>query len=285
MEVMTSPYKLATDSPSRQLLYELSRLAVTTREDFYARLDREHKEKEAVHHHALATAALEHDRVRRRAEQEREKLELQLQIERERREEEKRRELERKRQEEAERELAEKEAERVRAAEATKKKENEAIAARKAEIAEAERKKVEKATQDAEIVKQRKDAQDTEKKNEVSKEAMQKAKEVAISAQKQRQLQTPSNQPLDSSSVGKTLAPPVDKDQDREAEHRRYIEIHRNLKQLRKFMMAEAKKQDVLIQHMGNMRREIKKSVGQITEGKGANKTPVRPTENLPILV
>ena len=40
-------------------------------------------------------------------------------------------------------------------------------------------------------------------------------------------------------------------------------------------MVSEARKPNTLKNIMGNMRREIKKSVGQITEGKGANRAPV----------
>ncbi len=38
---MDSPYKRATDSPSRQLLFELGRLRADADEDFHARLERE----------------------------------------------------------------------------------------------------------------------------------------------------------------------------------------------------------------------------------------------------
>ena len=62
----------------------------------------------------------------------------------------------------------------------------------------------------------------------------------------------------------------------RELEHKRYLDLHVELKQLRKNMGLEAKKDSRLKQEMGNMRREIKKSVGQLTIGKGANEVPVR---------
>lgn len=58
----------------------------------------------------------------------------------------------------------------------------------------------------------------------------------------------------------------------------RYVEIHRALKQLRATMKAEAKKPNtVLKEHLGTMRREIGKSVGQLTAtGKrGENKQQV----------
>nr|6B4G_A Chain A, Nucleoporin GLE1 [Thermochaetoides thermophila DSM 1495]6B4G_C Chain C, Nucleoporin GLE1 [Thermochaetoides thermophila DSM 1495]6B4G_E Chain E, Nucleoporin GLE1 [Thermochaetoides thermophila DSM 1495]6B4G_G Chain G, Nucleoporin GLE1 [Thermochaetoides thermophila DSM 1495]6B4H_A Chain A, Nucleoporin GLE1 [Thermochaetoides thermophila DSM 1495]6B4H_C Chain C, Nucleoporin GLE1 [Thermochaetoides thermophila DSM 1495] len=49
--------------------------------------------------------------------------------------------------------------------------------------------------------------------------------------------------------------------------HMRYVEIHRNLKGLRKYMAEQAKTNLKLKQRMGDMRREIRKSVGQLTTG------------------
>jgi nucleoporin GLE1 len=54
-----------------------------------------------------------------------------------------------------------------------------------------------------------------------------------------------------------------------------YLEIHNRLKKLRTFMADQAKQSPELKKRMGEMRREIRKSVGQLTEGKGANRQPV----------
>lgn len=55
-----------------------------------------------------------------------------------------------------------------------------------------------------------------------------------------------------------------------------YLEIHKRLKQLRRFMTETAKQHPELKKKMGEGRREIRKSVGQLTEGKaGTNKVPV----------
>ncbi|KXX77231.1 Nucleoporin GLE1 [Madurella mycetomatis] len=56
----------------------------------------------------------------------------------------------------------------------------------------------------------------------------------------------------------------------------RYTEIHRNLKGLRKFMAEQCKANPALKARMGDMRREIRKSVGQLTVASGVpgtNKT------------
>jgi nucleoporin GLE1 len=55
----------------------------------------------------------------------------------------------------------------------------------------------------------------------------------------------------------------------------KYLEIHKKLKQLRAFIMENTKKNPALKNHVGEMRRQIRKSVGQLTEGKGANSVPV----------
>lgn len=56
----------------------------------------------------------------------------------------------------------------------------------------------------------------------------------------------------------------------------RYTVIHQNLKILRKTMMDQAKVNRALKERMGDMRREIRKSVGQLTGGApGVNRTQV----------
>lgn len=269
MEIMTSPYKNASDSPSRQLLYELSRLGITAQENFYARLDKESREREALHKDALAAAAVAHERIRRGAEIEREKLELQLQAERRRRDEEDQRELELRRRERAEREIAEKKQaiERARLAELEEKR---AADARKAEAAAAEEKKRIREERDAEVARRLKEAQ--AKKEEAEKRAKKDAKDATSRTEKANKLITPASQPS---------YPRVASNPEREEEHQRFIAIHRNLKQLRKFLTSESSKFPQVKQQMGEMRRELKKCVGQLTEGKGANRGPVSLTNLL----
>jgi nucleoporin GLE1 len=49
----------------------------------------------------------------------------------------------------------------------------------------------------------------------------------------------------------------------------RYLEIHKNLKILRKSMVAQAKTNPLLKSRMGDMRRELRKAVGQLTPTQG----------------
>ena len=57
----------------------------------------------------------------------------------------------------------------------------------------------------------------------------------------------------------------------------RYTVVHRNLKDLRRSMTEQAKRNPSLKSRMGDMRREIKKSIGQLTGGApGVNRQQVR---------
>ncbi|OJJ63531.1 hypothetical protein ASPSYDRAFT_140225 [Aspergillus sydowii CBS 593.65] len=54
--------------------------------------------------------------------------------------------------------------------------------------------------------------------------------------------------------------------------HQRYVELHQHLKKFRQYLRNEGKTNPIIKQNMGDMRRSIKKCVGQLREGKGANK-------------
>jgi nucleoporin GLE1 len=56
----------------------------------------------------------------------------------------------------------------------------------------------------------------------------------------------------------------------------RYLQIHQELKNLRKNMIAESKKPGSPLKgRLGAFRREIQVSIGQLTAGRGANTKPV----------
>ncbi|KAL6718128.1 hypothetical protein ACLMJK_004215 [Lecanora helva] len=264
---MASPYKLATDSPSRQLLWELSQIAISSQKNFYAHLDSENEEREAQHKQALAEASAQHERVRRSAEEFREKLELQIQAERRRKEEESRRELERQRQEKvAEEEAARKrQEERARAAELDAKR---AAEARKAQEAALEKQKREKEQRDAEEAKRLRE--EWERREHPIQQPASAARSPPPPATVQKAV------PTNVSQV--PSQPSSSSDASCEVEHARYLQIHENLKELRQFMTAQSKQNPELKTGMGEMRRQIKKSVGQIREGKGkgVNSAPLK---------
>ena len=278
-----SPYKSASDSPSRQLLWELGQLQLRDQQNFYEQLDKDAEEREALLRSALETAALEHEKIRKSAEVEREKLELQLQLEKELRRQEELKELERVRREKAEREL-EAQKQKIEEARAAEAAEREADAKRAAHAAAVEQARAEREKRDAEYARQ---AAEREEANRKAAEAEAKAREAAIAAAKARdeaaKVPTPAIAPVQKQIVqparpSSPITTPVRVHGDREAEHRRYLEIHQKLKQLRKFMANCAKQDANLKKVMGDSRRTIRKCVGQLTGEKSNNREPVSPT-------
>ena len=56
----------------------------------------------------------------------------------------------------------------------------------------------------------------------------------------------------------------------------RYVQIHKNLKQLRASLAEQAKTSQPLKQRLGSMRRELRKNLGQLVGEKGGNKKQAR---------
>ncbi|KAL9101704.1 MAG: hypothetical protein Q9163_003069 [Psora crenata] len=278
MEVMSSPYKNAPDSPSRQLLYELNQLSISAQEGFYAQLDREAEERDSLHKKALAAAAEQHERVRKSVELERQRLDARIQAERDKRDAEARRELDQRRKEKVEREIEEqrREVERAKAIEAEQKKLAEI---KRSEREEKEARKARREQENAVAINKAREQEDATKQ---SPDPAQARSQLALET---AQTKVSLNHESMSSTVVSTVQPKVQPvttlseqtahDPRVETEHNRYLEIHRRLKDFRKFMTAQAKEDKQLKTAMGDMRREITKCVGQLTEGKGANRQPL----------
>lgn len=274
---MSSPWKSAQDSPSRQLLRELSQLAISSQEGFQAYLDRENDERETLHSRALAAAAAKHQRVLRNVELERQKLELQIQAERDYREEQTRKELEHQRREQVERE----EARKRRETEQAKAVEDEQLRLAQAKKSAEEAAQIKAKEQKQE--KERKNAEIAKRLQEAKKAEERKAEQIRITEARARDQATAPRTSQDTkttpSNIAKTTqnllahdapksTPSLDsaaiRDASLEAEHQAYLAIHQRLKKLRKFMVTEGAKRSELKQLMGDLRREIKKSVGQL---------------------
>ena len=252
MEIMASPYKTPIDSPSRQLLHELSRLSLVMHDDFYERLDKENKLREADHRN------------------EREKLELQLDAERRRMEAEETRELEKRRQEKADRDAEErKEAARKRQEKVDR---DAAQNRREDELAELQRRRIAEEQKVEEVKRAKKDRDDAELKRRLKAVQEQIASQAAHGAQ--RQQKSTQHFPAQNSNSQPRTIPLVPGDPKVDAEHEKYIEIHRNLKKLREMVKQGVQHDSKLKLRIGDMRREIKKCVGQLISGKGANKAP-----------
>lgn len=263
------------DSPSKQLMHdlirdleqvrlhnsELKKVKEFERRSFYERLDQVDREREEVHNRALNAAAAKRDQLRQEAEETLKQHLREVEEERRRKEEEERKQREKLEREKAEKErrereeAARKEAERKAKEEAKRRQVEEAERARRAKEEEEERKRKE----------QQRLEQETKKQEEAKREqARLKAQEEAKAAEEKKQL------------TQQTFSGEARRTPNEIAEHRRYLELHKSLKTFRQGMVEETKTNPVLKQHMGDMRRAIKKCVGQLlTEDKVANKKPV----------
>jgi nucleoporin GLE1 len=266
-------YKLvpAMDSPSKQLILDLARdlenvkifnddlkkVRAYERRSFYDNLDRIDQEREAQHTAALDEAAALHDRVREEAE-----ATLREHI---RAEEEKRL-----RQEEAARKEKER-IERIQREKAEQLRRQQEEAAR----AEAERQAKEEAARKAaeEAERARKAAQEKkerEEREERERAEAEKRKQVE-DAKKAQQAAEQKAKALELRKVGVSGLTP-----DEARIQARYVELHKTLKQMREWLQGVVKNNPPAKQAMGDMRRSIKKCVGQLRHGKGANKAQVR---------
>ncbi|KAJ5866155.1 Nucleoporin [Penicillium chrysogenum] len=259
------------DSPSKQLMLDLVReleqvkifdadlkkVHQYERKTYYENLDRIDREREAVHTAALDQAAAFHDRVREEAETTLKDHLLAEEEERIRKEEAIRKEQERVEQEKAEKARREREAaarveaERQAKEQAEKKAQEEA--AQKAAALETER----KAAIEEKLRKEREQA-DAQKRrqNEEARKAQEEADQKAQSQQQQK---------LGAANLS---AEEIRVQQ-------RYMELHKTLKEMRKWLKEIGQSQPDLKATMGNLRRSIKKSVGQLRSGTGANKQQI----------
>lgn len=265
-------YPQELDSPSRQLVLELARdleqlrvhntelkkVKAYERRSFYESLDRIDNELEAQHNEALDKVAKLHDQVLEEAEETLRVHQRAVEEENRRKEEEARREAERIEREKAEKlrreqeEAARREAERKAAEEARKKAEAEAERQRRAAQEEKERKE-----------RERLEEENRKRQAEAQKAEQEAARLKAEAAQKSREEQQ--------KKVGGARL--TEEEINVQA---RYVELHQHLKKFRQYLKDEGKSNAVVKQNMGDMRRSIKKCVGQLREGKGTNKGQVR---------
>lgn len=259
------------DSPSKQLMLDLVReleqvrlfdedlkkVHAYERKSYYENLDRVDREREAIHTAALDEVAATRTRVREEAETTLKNHILAEEEERLRKEAAIRKEKERVEREKAEKERLKREA--VERAEAERKAKEQAAqkAKEEAEAKEAEAERARKAALDEKLRQEREQADATKKKEE---EAAQKAQQEA-----EQQAQSKQQQSLGAG----TLSP------EEVQTHQRYVELHKTLKEMRLWLSGMAKGEPALKKAMGDMRRSIKKSVGQLRSGTGANKNQI----------
>ncbi|KAJ5135697.1 uncharacterized protein N7515_004975 [Penicillium bovifimosum] len=243
---------------------DLKKVHQYERKSFYENLDRVDREREAIHTAALDEAAAFHNRIREEAE-----MTLKAHIRAE-------------------------EEERLRKEEAARKKEEHRLACEKAEKlrleqeaaarAEAERQAKELAKKKAE----KKAAEEAEAAKKAA--ALETARKAALEEKLRKERDLADNQKRkQEEEAEKALRDAKDKSQSYQQKqlgggvlsaedirvHQRYVELHRTLKEMRKWLKDISQGQPALKTTIGNMRRSIKKSVGQLRTGTGANKAQI----------
>ncbi|OGE55954.1 hypothetical protein PENARI_c003G09078 [Penicillium arizonense] len=253
----------ALDSPSRQIMQELihglesvkifnadlKKVHEYERIAYENELDRKDRETEAIHNAALDEAAAHHNHIREEAE-----ATLRAHLRAEEEAQRQREEAARKEKERIEKEKAEKlrreqeEAARVETERQAKEKAK-AEEARKAQEAENARKA-------AIEEKQRKERETAEAQKRKAEQDAQKAKEEAEQQARSEQQQKLGAGRLSEKELGV---------------QQRYVELHKVLKEFRAWLVGESKKNPEMKKYIGDLRRTIRKSVGQLRAGKGAN--------------
>ncbi|KAF2197857.1 GLE1-domain-containing protein [Delitschia confertaspora ATCC 74209] len=281
--IQSSPYS----EQSEQLVRDFNQILLRTTDIFSQELDTAAAERAREHSEELARADREHTRIREYAEREAEIVRLREEEEQRKKEEEQRAELERIRQAKA---RLEAEA-RQRILEAKLKEEE---AARKAAEQAKQLKEAEdrvKAHKERELAAQKQKAE-KEEADRKAKEAAEKAKAEQLKAEQAkaaeiRAQQTQQAQPAQpvqpvEDAPRPTPAPssaPVPASQSStapdEATHQKFLDLHKKLKDFRKWAVVEAKKVAVTEKLIGDSRRELRVRTGQITADRNASKATI----------
>jgi nucleoporin GLE1 len=266
-----SSYPSQLDSPSKQLIadltnqleqlrvhnLELKRVKAYERRSFYENLDKIESDLEAQHNDALDKVAALHEKVLEEAQETLRAHQRAVEEERRQKEEQARKEQER-------RELA-----RIEAL----KREQEEL---KREIErQTQIKAAEEARREAERKKQLEQEEKKRKEQERLTEEARKRQEEAKKAEEQEAARLKAETEQKQQAVRqKQLGAGRLSEQELKV-HQRYVELHQHLKKFRQYLRDQSKSNPIVKQHMGEMRRSIKKCVGQLREGKGVNKVQV----------
>jgi nucleoporin GLE1 len=250
---------------------ELQKVRAFNRQSYYEGLEAWTQERTEADLAAIDAASARHEAVRRDAEAELRRYWEQREAEEARkRAEEERLEKERLAREKAEQERRDREeAERQLKIQ----REKEAAAAKKAaeEKAKADAEEARRKEREETAARQKADQEKASREAAEKAAADQKARDDATAQQQQAAAQAQATAAKAQVAAG-GVAPEL------LADHKRYLDIHANLKRFRKEFMEHAKTDPRLKPLIGNMRRAIRTSVGQLTDSKerGANSKPTQ---------
>ncbi|KAI9845313.1 MAG: hypothetical protein M1837_004935 [Sclerophora amabilis] len=259
------------------LVRDLLQLQLQADARFHAELDRSLIEKEREHNLALASAAEAHQRVLQSAELARQIYQHEKQQEILRRCEEEKRVREQIRRETEERELARRKEEEERQLARRKEAEERELTRRREEAERAARREQEaiwklKADQALQAKAEEQAQANLRREAREAESHYRHQPKVITLAKEPRSPPTRPLLPFSQRHYGRDLEP----QRAIEETHQKMVLIHRRLKDLRRNVLAWAKQSSLWKQRLGEQRREIRKCVGQLTEGKGANRAPVR---------
>lgn len=256
---------------------------------FRQSLDEQSAKQQRLQVEALDRALAKHDAIRTSAERARERIELELQQERIRRDadekralEEARRKLEEQKLAEQRRQLEEQQArEEDRKRQDTLKRDQEEARKRsEAQRQQEEEEKAKKTRDEKEEAdrKARQQAEEKERQQKAEEERKKAAQQPAppatppsIGFQSVPQSQSQSQPPSTSAPPSTTQLPAnlptgiVSSTEERDATHRKYLDLHKRLKQMRHGVSEEAKKYAGLKNQLSDWRRDINTRVGQIS--------------------
>jgi len=249
-------------------------MVIDSDREFQCKLEESSANQRQQHHDALQRAVEQHEYVRKSAETAKRRAEAEEELERRRREDEEMLALRRLERQKHEQEL--RRAQELRDAEAqriARDQERLRIEREEKERIELDAKRALEAKERAEREVQR--VREEEQRKAAQAEVDRKAKEAAEAAKK-TSLQPPQSVPstVAPSNTTPQAAPTSSQSStsdNSEPEHERYLQIHKELKALRR----AARNEKALKSQMGDLRRQITKSLGQLTLGKGVNKQPV----------
>ncbi|KIW13300.1 hypothetical protein PV08_08488 [Exophiala spinifera] len=277
------------ESPSRQLQFELDRafsqiqLQECERQKVYAYQRRQQQEEldakelaqAEAHRTELSLANAQHEVVRLQAE-----AVLQAYLKKEE-EDRRRREEERKRQEEEERKRREEEEARIRAEqerrerEERERKEREERAKAEAQrqaLYEKQKAEAEEKRRQEKEAEERKQQEEKLKAHQEAALRQQEAEKAAAAAAAASAAATAAASKTQLTAATTPQIPPGKASPNIEAIHQNYLGIHKKLKVFRKQFTENVKKDPNLKPHVGDMRRAMRTSVGQLTEDKVGNR-------------
>jgi len=263
--------RVVTD-PTRLLLNEFGLQAGTINREFNARLDVAGLRREAQHRKALEDSAAEHERIRNDAARAQALLELEIEHKRKQKETDEQRQLARQQRESEQLDLQKKvEAQEEELREAKRAQELQEAAAKIAKQAA----EVKAATLAAAAVESAAPPAAPEPPTTTSDVPPSTTTTDTSSAQNTQQgTSSASAQPLPTASTTTNRIPTEGPTTGARAIHAKYIDVHKRLKKLRAAAGNLTDKD--LKRRTGDFRREIKKSVGQLTIDSKANQVPFK---------